>query len=231
MKTPFVSAVILAAGESTRFGSGKQFLRIFGKTVIERSIAVFEAAPSYKEIIVVCREEDKAAIEKITANMKSRKLTKIVSGASTRSRSALNGAVSVNKKCEYIAIHDGARALLTVEMAERVAADAIRHGAAILSVPVTDTIKVSSEGFVKTTPERDKLYAAQTPQVFNYNEYCFALKEALTGAIEPTDDSQVFERLKKKVYLSLGDRDNIKITYPEDVELARNILRRRGETI
>lgn len=231
MKTPFVSAVILAAGESTRFGSGKQFLRIFGKTVIERSIAVFEAAPSYREIVVVCREEDIDAVKKIAANMRTKKLTKIVAGGSSRSRSALNGAAAVNKKCEYIAIHDGARALLTVPAAERVAADAINYGAAILSVPVSDTIKVSSDGFVKTTPEREKLYAAQTPQVFRFNEYCFALKEALSGAVEPTDDSQVFERLKKKVFLSEGDRDNIKITYPEDVELARNILRRRGETI
>ena len=231
MKKPFVSAVILAAGESRRFGSGKQLLKIFGKTVIERSVAVFEAAPSYDEIVIVCQEEDKERIRAIISKMRAKKVSGIVTGGKTRSESALMGTNAVSKKCEYIAIHDGARPLVSVDAVERVAADAFRYKGAILAVPVKDTVKISADGFVKDTPDRRRLYAAQTPQVFLYNEYCFALKEAIGSGIELTDDSQAFERLKKQVYLTEGERENIKITFPEDADFARCVLKRRGETI
>ena len=231
LKKAFVSAVILAAGDSRRFGGGKQFLKLFGKTVIERSIEVFEKASLYDEIVIVCKQEDVFAIRDIAASMRPKKLKTIVPGGKTRSESALCGINAVSSKCEYIAFHDGARPLLTPEAADRVVNDAFEHKAAILAVPVGDTIKVSQDGFVKDTPDRKKLYAAQTPQVFLYNEYCFALKEAIMTGAELTDDSQIFERLKKQVYLSEGERDNIKITYPEDEDFARSVLKRRGETI
>ena len=231
MKKAFVSAVILAAGDSRRFGGGKQFLKLFGKTVIERSIEVFEKASLYDEIVIVCREEDIGAIRDIAVAMKCKKLKTIVSGGKTRSESALCGVNSVSSKCEYIAFHDGARPLLTPEAADRVIRDAFEHKAAILALPVRETVKISQNGFVKETPDRSKVYAAQTPQVFLYNEYCFALKEAIAMGEELTDDSQIFERLRKQVYLSEGERDNIKITYPEDEDFARSVLKRRGETI
>ena len=225
-----ISAVIVAAGASSRMKAdiNKVFMPLDGRTVIRNTLEVFENAPCIKEIILVTREEDilKAENEAIGIT----KLKAIVKGGSERQISVSNGVKEA--KCEMIAIHDGARPLVTSAEIEKVCLDAIKYGAATLATKVKDTVKVSdSEGFVVSTPERASLRAIATPQVFIREEYLKALSKAQRENKSFTDDCQLIENNGGKVYLTEGEYTNIKITTPEDIRISNALKDKKDEDI
>ena len=225
-----ISAVIVAAGASSRMKAdiNKVFMPLDGRTVIRNTLEVFENTPCIKEIILVTREEDIQKAEKEAIGIT--KLKAIVKGGSERQISVSNGVKEA--KCEMIAIHDGARPLVTSAEIEKVCLDAIKYGAATLATKVKDTVKVSdSEGFVVSTPERASLRAIATPQVFIREEYLKALSKAQRENKSFTDDCQLIENNGGKVYLTEGEYTNIKITTPEDIRISNALKDKKDEDI
>ncbi|MBQ7874560.1 MAG: 2-C-methyl-D-erythritol 4-phosphate cytidylyltransferase [Oscillospiraceae bacterium] len=228
---PFLSAVIVAAGSSARMGGeDKIFLPISGVPVIARSLLAYENCDDVSEIVVVTRE---ASIEKIKALAEEyaiKKLSAVVAGGATRAESVRNGVGAVSSEAAFAAIHDGARPLITPDDISRCAHDAFRCGGAVLAVPVTDTIKYGKKnGFVEYTPAREKLFAAQTPQIFDLEVYKSAMERAFRELSDWTDDSRIFENDARKVFLTPGKKYNIKITSPEDILIAEALLKGREE--
>lgn len=215
------SAVIVAAGMGKRMGAGinKAYLLLGGKTILEQTVTVFENCRKIEEIVVVTDDTEKC--RELLKGFK--KVTKIVLGGATRQDSVKNGL----KVCqgEFVAIHDGARALITAEKIEKVIEDAEKFGAAALGVKCKDTLKVSDEdGFIAKTLDRDWIYQIQTPQVFKRTE----IEEAHSKInSELTDDCAVMEIIGKKVKITEGSYENIKITTPEDLIIAEKILEKR----
>ncbi len=230
MNNIHVTAVVVAAGNSTRMKGtiSKQFIPLLSKPVISHTLKAFESADSIKEVVVVCRECDRAQIEALVAQENYTKVTAYALGGATRSDSVVAGISAVSENTTHFAIHDGARPLILSEDIDRVVSAGIVNGAAALAVPVTDTIKiVDDEGFIIDTPLRSTLRAAQTPQVFEKELYFTALKKN-TGA-DFTDDCALVETVGAKVQLVIGDYTNIKVTTPQDVPLAEGILTKRAE--
>ncbi len=224
----FVTAVIVAAGNSTRMKGtiSKQFIPLLSKPVIAYTLCAFEASNSINEIVVVCRDCDRCQIEQIVKQENITKVTAFAQGGATRSESVKAGISTANEKTTHFAIHDGARPLVLTQDIDRVVSAGVEQGAAALAVPVTDTIKVvDDEGFIVDTPLRSTLRAAQTPQVFEKELYITALKKNI-GA-DFTDDCALVETVGAKVQIIIGDYTNIKVTTPQDVPLAEGILRRR----
>lgn len=217
-----VSAVIVAAGkgERMRAGTNKAYLPIYGKTIIELAVAPFEECTKIDEIIVVTDDTQKCK------NLLSRfsKVKAVVLGGKTRKESVKNGLYAA--KGEFCAIHDGARALITKEEIEKVIDDAKEYGASALGVKCKDTIKrADKDGFIIETQDREFLYRIQTPQVFKKAEILKAHEEA-TGDF--TDDCAVLESFGKRIKITEGSYENIKITTPEDLAVAEIILKKRS---
>lgn len=218
-----VSAVIVAAGKGERMGAGmnKAYLPLCGKTVIELAVTPFEQCSKIGEIIVVTDDVQKC--KNILSGFS--KVTAVVSGGRTRKESVKNGLYAA--KGGICAIHDGARALITENEIDRVIEDAKEYGAAALGVKCKDTLKkADKDGFIAETPNRDFLYQIQTPQVFKTEEI-LKMHEAETGDF--TDDCAVAEKFGKRIKITEGSYENIKITTPEDLALAETILKKRGK--
>ena len=145
------------------------------------------------------------------------KVTKVIRGGDTRTQSARLGTLECSGRAKLIAIHDGARPFVTVQVIEDAVAQAAASGAAAPAVPVKDTIKSAREGVVDETLDRSVLYAVQTPQVFDGDLIRAALQKALDDGVELTDDCAAVERLGMKVVLTPGDERNIKLTTPADL--------------
>ena len=228
-ETKNTSVIILSAGNSTRMGKDKQRIVLLDKTVIEHSILAFEKNSNINEIIIVTQESNIADFYSIVSYNKFNKVKHIVRGGETRQQSAKIGCMLINENCETILIHDGARPLVSQSTINDVIENTEKHGAATASVPVKDTIKiVDSENFIESTPNRSKLYSCQTPQGFEFSTYCKAMEKAEMENKDYTDDCQLVENIGKKVFLAMGSYDNLKITTPDDVFVAENILMKRG---
>ena len=229
-----VSAIILCAGSSTRFSNGeesKQLVAINGVSVVERTLRAFDDAPSINEIIVVVRKEDAESYKDYIYERGFNKVKCIVVGGETRQISAMKGFMHANEKAEYVAIHDGARCLITPDMIEHVVAEAEIHKCATAASRVTDTVKVcDEEGFIDRTLNRNYIWNVQTPQIFEYIKYKTALVKAKKDEIEVTDDCMLLEYAGYKVKLVETGPDNIKITVRDDLRRAEAILFSRGET-
>lgn len=226
----FVSAIIVAAGSSTRMGTAdsKQFIPLLGKPAIAYTLSAFENCALIQEIILVCREQDMPRIREIADSIGCQKLTALVRGGDSRQESVCSGVAAVSPQANYFAIHDGARPLITVEEITRVTEAALETGAATLGTAVTDTIKVvSGEGIIESTPDRAVLRAVQTPQVFEKALYLMALDEADKDEC-CTDDCALIERMGGEVTVVEGSRENIKLTTPIDIVLAESILKNRS---
>lgn len=226
----FVSAIIVAAGGSVRMGiaDSKQFIPLLGHPAIEYTLRAFEKCHLIKEIVVVCREQDKERIRLIADENGFSKVSSLVEGGASRAESVRNGIKAASERAKYFAIHDGARPLITVEEIERVVEAAFEMGAATLGVPVKDTIKIV-DGYnkIESTPLRSQLRAVHTPQVFERELYQFALENAGDNMINFTDDCSLIEHMGGEVEVVKGSEENIKLTTPIDVVIAESILRER----
>ena len=227
------SAIILCAGSSTRFSSkneSKQLALVSGTPVILRTIDAFEKCDFISEIILVVRKEDAEKYKVLVAENSLKKISCIVVGGDTRQSSALRGFKHISVKSNYVAIHDGARCLVTPEIIERVIIEADEHKAATAASRVTDTVKIADQqGFISKTVDRAYVWNVQTPQIFEVKLYQACAYNAKEKGIEATDDCMLIESAGFKVKLVDTGKDNIKITVKDDIKLAEYILSQRGE--
>lgn len=225
MEQPFVAAIIVAAGASSRMGGqgSKLLLPLGGKPVLAHTLSAFCRCQTVREIIVVARPEEHAAFAQIAAQVGLP--CRFAGGGETRQESVANGAAAACPTAEYLAVHDGARPLVEPAEIDRVARDAFAHRAAALGVRVKDTIKVVDEaGNIVSTPDRGGLWAVQTPQVVECALYLRALMEARQQNRIFTDECGMVEALGIQPHLTPGSYRNIKITTPEDLAAAAALL-------
>lgn len=234
LKNGFVSAIILCAGSSTRFsnqGENKQLAEINGIPVIERTLNVFEECQSINEIVLVVRKEDAESYKAFVYDKGYKKVKCIVTGGQTRQLSALRGFKYVSKKAKYVAIHDGARCLVTQSIIEDVLNEATKHGAATSATRVTDTVKLANkDGFIQKTLDRSNMWNVQTPQIFEYKKYQIASYKSNQDKFDATDDCMLAEYVGFKVKLVDTGNENIKITVKDDIKRAEAILASRGNS-
>ena len=222
-------AVLLAAGNSTRMGGGRSKVleELEGRPALCRSLEVLDRCPLIGEICLVCREQDRADMLPLTSGLNTP--VRVVPGGAQRQDSVEQGVEALTGPWEYVAIHDGARPLVTEEVLAAVCRDAMAHGAATAAVPSKDTCKLADgAGFVAATPARDRLWAVQTPQAFSLALYREALGKARAAGQSYTDDCQLIEAAGGSVKLTMGDYRNIKLTTPEDLLAARAYLGGEG---
>lgn len=218
-------AIILGAGNGTRMKSevSKLLLTIDGKTVLQRSVEAFLCVSDIDEVIITARQQD---VEEFANIIDNERVTFVI-GGDTRQQSVAN-AIDTIEDAQLVAIHDGARPLVTPRVIEDTLRAATEYGAAATGIMVKDTIKViDDDGFVVNTPARSTLFAVQTPQIFDFALYKDALELAKHHNKDFTDDCQLIEYYNKPVKMVMGDYSNIKITTPEDIPLAENILHSR----
>lgn len=202
----------------------KLLLKINGETVLQRSVNAFLNISDVDEVIVVAREKDIPAFSDILTDER----VSFVIGGETRQQSMMN-AVDMIDECELIIIHDGARPLIKSVDIENTIRAAKENKAAAVGVFVKDTVKVvDKNGFVVSTPDRSTLFAVQTPQIFDFELYKNAAKNAREKGLDFTDDCQLVECFNKKVKTVAGSYSNIKITTPDDIVLAENLLKNEG---
>jgi len=213
-------AIIVAGGKGKRMGKPKQFLKIAGKPMVSWTLAAFQKCKAIDAIILVVEKENLAKAR----TLKFSKITKIVEAGKERQDSVKNGLKVLPESAEIVVIHDGARPAVTETLIEDAIRAARRFGAAIVAVPVKDTIKqVNYKCVVKKTLNRHELWAVQTPQAFKTSiilpAYC-RLKEKVT------DDASAVEKIGVRVKIIKGSYENLKVTTPEDLKLMETILRR-----
>ncbi|MCR6543926.1 2-C-methyl-D-erythritol 4-phosphate cytidylyltransferase [Dehalobacterium formicoaceticum] len=229
-----ITGVIPAAGRGSRMKKdvNKQFLMLKGKPVLVHTLEIFESCPFVREVILVASSGEEDYCRRLIKEYGFSKIPRIMTGGEDRFHSVLNGLKGISPQSEIVAVHDGARPLLLRSDLEKiikaVAADDAPDGA-ILAVPVKETIKeVDEEEIVQGTLDRSKLWMAQTPQVFPKEILQFAYRKALEDNFRGTDDASLVERAGMRVKIIPGSYENIKITTPEDIDLAALILERRG---
>lgn len=218
-----VSAVITAAGNSTRFGRDKILADLWGEPVLIRALMPFQRCKEIEEIIVAVKEEKFKLYRKLIQNARLKKV-KLVEGGEERCLSAYNA--SCQCRGEIIITHDGNRPLVSPWLIEKLIKETRKHQAVITAVPVTTTIKYAENSLVKKSLLRAKTWLAQTPQGFKRELLLRAYKRAIKEKyFTPTDDSELVARLGEKIKIIPGDSINIKITYPTDLTIARILFR------
>jgi 2-C-methyl-D-erythritol 4-phosphate cytidylyltransferase len=219
-----VAAVVVAAGPSVRMsGVEKLFADIDGVPLLARTLAAFEACPAVNEVVVVANEENLTRARQLIEERGLRKVTRLCLGGVRRQDSVWEGLQQL-AGCDWVVIHDGTRPFVTAEMITQGLAEAREHGAAIAAVPLRDTVKmVNPDRLVRSTPNRSDMWIIQTPVVFRFALIVTAYRQAFG---EVSDDAMLLERQGQPVRVYQGSYDNLKITTPEDLELAQAIARR-----
>jgi len=220
------TAIIVAAGSGQRFASSqpKQFISILGKPLIIHTLERFEASPVIDEIVLVLSEDGRKEFEIMDLKFEISKLKSIVIGGKTRAESVKNGLDAVDAStAKVVAVHDGARPLVSLDEIARTVEKAAETGAACLVAEVTDTIKEIDGEYISGTIDRRGLGRALTPQAFRYD----ILRKAFEGvdlAESVTDECSLVENIGVKIAFVAGNARNIKITRPEDLIFAKAFL-------
>lgn len=228
-RRPRCTALVAAAGSSVRMGGVNKLLQpLGGVPVLVRTLTSLQLAGGVDEIVVAAREEDILEISRLCRTYGITKCAKVVRGGENRTHSVLLAALEASPEAELLAVHDGARPLVTPELINQVIAAAARCSAAVPALPLRDTVKTCrNSGEVEETLERERLRAVQTPQVFQASLLKAALQSALEQGAAVTDDASAVERLGKVVFLVNGEEENLKITTPLDLIIAEAILEAR----
>ncbi len=227
----FTSAVIVAAGLSSRFGGTvtKQMTRLCGDPVLIHTVRAYEEADCIHEIVIVAKEDEIPVWQKLVKKYGFQKVSAIVKGGATRQISVLNGFESISDKARFVAIADGARCLTTPCVIGSVCHAAYKHNAATAAHRSTDTVKIANKkGFIDSTADRDTVWMATTPQVFKVSLYRAAAYTALKKDIKVTDDNSLVESVGYDIKLVECGAQNIKITTREDLVVAESILKERA---
>ncbi len=218
---PSASAVIAAAGNSTRMGknTNKQFLMFAGKPVLAHTLLTFSAMAEITEIIIVTRNEDILTVQDMVKDFSIPKIKAILPGGNTRQESVFAGLRHATE--ERVLIHDGARPFVTETEIRDLLKTLVIAPAVALGVPVKDTVKrVNQDGIVTETLPREELWQIQTPQGFVTSKILSAHQKAIEDGISVTDDCALAEYIGIPVRIVSGSYRNIKITTPEDIVLA-----------
>ncbi len=232
------AAVVLAAGSGKRMNAGvkKQYMEIAGRPVLYYSLKAFEESFIDEIVLVVSQDEIEQVQESYVNQYGFQKILRIVAGGKERYHSVACGLQAVHQDCDFVFIHDSARPMLTQEILQRVYRAVQEEEACVVGVPSKDTVKIADEqGYVSVTPNRSLVWNVQTPQVFSYplvhsayEELLQKEQELLAAGVQITDDAMVVEHLAyHKVKLVEGSYENIKITTPEDVQIAERYLQSR----
>ena len=222
-----INAIVLAAGSGRRMGADvpKQYLPLAGKPVMVHSLETFEKSPVKGIVLVVAPGEVEYCRREIVEKYHISKVISIVEGGEERYDSVYRGLKAA--LCDYVLIHDSARAFLTEDIIERAIVSVEQYKACVVGMPVKDTIKISDrDGYVADTPDRSLMWSVQTPQCFAYDVILEAYEKLQhTDKTGVTDDAMVVEQmLHIPVKLIEGSYDNIKVTTPEDLVLGEQIL-------
>lgn len=227
-----VGVVIPAAGQGKRMGTKecKQFLTFQDRPVLIHTLHIFETHPEVDEIVVAVREDEIGRVRRMIEEAGLKKVTHVVPGGAERQESVYRGLKALSS--EWVLVHDAVRPFVSHEAIDRLLAAVKMHGAAILAVPVKDTVKmVDAAGIVENTPDRNRLWIVQTPQAFRADMLVEAHEQGRhTGAIV-TDDAMLVEELGIDVRVVTGEYTNIKLTTPDDLVLAEAIVQMRCEGV
>lgn len=227
------SALIVAAGKGTRMGAGvdKLFLEVAGRPVVAHTWQRLHDAPGIDEIVLVIREERQAAFQELAQRFQFRKPHRFVTGGSERQDSVWNGLAALSPRAEIVAIQDGARPCLTVDLLEATITAAVAVGAAVAAQRVTDTLKESADGrTISRNVDRSRLWAVQTPQTFRVAVIRRALEEVRARGLQITDDTAACELIGQPVQIVTGTAPNPKVTQAADLPYVEWLLRTRAMT-
>jgi 2-C-methyl-D-erythritol 4-phosphate cytidylyltransferase len=225
-----VLAVVPAAGVGSRFKArgNKPLVELMGKPLLMWALETFERHADIDEIIPVCKEEDQEVVETAIQEAGLSKVFTIARGGPERQDSVLNGIRAIKGNTEIVLVHDAARPLVTEDVISRVIEGITGFDGAICAVPPKDTIKESdADGRVGLTLDRSQLWSVQTPQGFHREILLWAHERAAEERYYATDDAALVERLKGRINIVMGSYENIKITTPEDLDVAELFLKRR----
>ena len=223
LRLKYCGAVIVAAGTASRMGGIDKIMEpLGGEPMVMHSVRAFHNCDAIREIVVVTRQDLVVPIMSLCAGFD--KVKAVVAGGSSRPESVNAGLNALSDRVKLAAIHDGARPLIAWQVIDRAVRAANSYGAAAPGIPVKDTVKVVTGGVVKETPDRKKLCAVQTPQVFDIALLRGALKKAKDDGAEITDDCSAVERMGMSVKIVEGDERNLKVTTPMDLAIAKLLL-------
>jgi 2-C-methyl-D-erythritol 4-phosphate cytidylyltransferase len=216
--------LIPAAGSGRRMGSqrNKLLLELWGQPVLAWTLLAAAQSPAVEWLGIIGQPSDWPDFGEILANLKLPQPVQLIAGGATRQESVELGLQGLPVTAERVLIHDGARCLATPDLFDRCAAALLTCPGLIAAIPVKDTIKVVNDGVVESTPDRARLWAAQTPQGFSV-----PLLQQNGWVV--TDDAALFEQCELPVTIVLGEETNLKVTMPEDLAIAELILRQRAE--
>lgn len=223
LKVKYCGAVIVAAGTASRMGGiDKVMAPLKAEPMLVRTVRTFQECDVIREIVIVTRQDLLIPVTNLCAGFD--KVTAVVVGGKSRPESVHLGLNALSKQVQLVAVQDGARPLVSWQVIDRTVRAANTYGAAAPAVAVKDTIKVVQGGIVVSTPDRSRLQAVQTPQVFDLDLLRGALKKAQEDGAEITDDCSAVERLGMSVKIVEGDEKNLKITTPLDLKIAEMLL-------
>eukprot|EP00640_Fibrocapsa_japonica_P002776 CAMPEP_0113945030 /NCGR_PEP_ID=MMETSP1339-20121228/38439_1 /TAXON_ID=94617 /ORGANISM="Fibrocapsa japonica" /LENGTH=243 /DNA_ID=CAMNT_0000950421 /DNA_START=220 /DNA_END=951 /DNA_ORIENTATION=- /assembly_acc=CAM_ASM_000762 len=224
-----VSVVLLAGGVGSRMKADrpKQFLELLGRPVLDHTIDLFRSLRGVDQIILVLDEQYRPNYQSVSDEEPR---LKFADPGKERQDSVCNGLSLVGEGASLVCVHDAARPLVTPENIHQVIADAEEHGAAVLGVPMKATVKESADGeFVLRTIPRSRLWEIQTPQVIKPDLLREGFKKVAEESLEVTDDVSIIEALGLPVKITMGEYTNIKLTTPDDMDVAEQILKVRAE--
>ncbi len=225
----WVAAVVPAGGAGTRMGNEvpKQFLQLGGVPLLVHALRVFESSKTISEIVVVVPEDAVTYCQQeLLPQFAFSKISTVTAGGARRQDSVWNGVQAADERTKIVVVHDAVRPFVTGTMIEEVVDGARTHGAAIVAIPLHDTIKrAAPDGMIETTLDRQRLWSAQTPQAFNVELLREAHRSSQKAGVEATDDAFLVERIGHRVSIVNGSPDNIKVTRPEDLVRGEAILR------
>ena len=221
-----VGAIIAAAGFGRRMKTDrpKQLLALNGTPILVHTIRKFDACSGIDYIIVTAPRESVDEVTELVKSAGFKKSVDVIEGGERRQDSVAMGLQHLQAGTDIVAVHDGVRPFVSVEEIQNVVHQAEHTGAAILAVPIVDTVKQAEREFVESTLTREHLVLAQTPQVFRTEILKQAFEHAANDEYYGTDESSLVERLGHPVAIVRGSERNIKITRPNDLTLARAFL-------
>jgi len=225
-----LGVVIPAAGQGKRMEAGcnKQFLFLQGRPVLAHTVSLFEESEYVSEIVIAGAVSDLSRLEDMVSEYGFTKVTAIVRGGTERQDSVYAGIQALSSAVGRVVVHDGARPLLSLREFHRFLGETEGFAAAVMGIPLQDTVKrIDDAGKVLETLPREVLRAIQTPQIFERSLLEEAHRRSATEGYYGTDDATLLERLGYSVRVAAGSAENIKITLPEDLWLAEQILARR----
>ncbi len=232
MKEPVI-AIVPAAGLGKRFGKGtnKPLVSLCGKPLLLWALETLQDIPEIAEIIPVVKEQDIKLCKEIFEEYPVAKIRRMALGGRERQDSIFNGLKLIDDRASVVLVHDGVRPLIEPRVIKNALKQMHDCDGVVIGVPMKDTVKEVREGIVMKTPERDLLWAVQTPQIFHFQALYDAYEKAMADSFYTTDDSALVERNGGMIKMVRGSYTNIKVTTPEDLLIAEVFLKmKRGES-